>query len=312
MKLSLVIPCFNEEKNIEPFFQKCLENLQDLKVEYIFINDGSKDSTLKSIKDLIKNNKKANISCLNFSRNFGKEAAILAGLKKAQGDYVAIIDADLQQHPRYVRKMVEFLEDNKDYDSVACYQEKRKESKLLIFFKKMFYKLINKFSNVPFYENASDFRLLKRPMVEAVLSMEEYYRFSKGLFSYVGFNTYYMPYEVEKRLHGKSSWNFFKLCKYALNGIVSFTLAPLKLATFIGSISFVASIIYLVVVICQKLFIGIEISGYPTIVCLLLFFGGVQLIFIGIVGEYLGRTYMEVKRRPKYIIKDEINKDNIQ
>lgn len=311
MKLSLIIPCFNEEKNIEPFFQKCLENLKNLKIEYIFINDGSKDSTLKSIKDLIKNNAKENINCLNFSRNFGKEASILAGLKKAQGNYAAIIDADLQQHPKYIKKMYDFLVNNQDYDSVACYQEKRKESKILIFFKKIFYKLINKLSDVPFYENASDFRMLNRKMIDAILSMEEYYRFSKGLFSYIGFNTYYMPYTVEKRLHGKSSWSFLKLCKYAINGIISFSLAPLKLATWIGSVSFLASIIYLIVVICQKLFIGIELNGYPTIVCLLLFFGGVQLIFIGIVGEYLGRTYMEVKKRPKYIIKDEIDKDNI-
>ncbi len=308
MKLSLIIPCYNEEKNIKPFYQECLKVFKDEKnIEYIFINDGSKDKTHYEIKELIKSNQNINISYLNFSRNFGKEAAILAGMKQAQGDYISIIDADLQQNPKYVKKMLEFLENNPDYDSVACYQEKRKESKILIHFKNMFYSIINKLSEIDFKSNASDFRVLSKQVVNSILEMEEYYRFSKGLFSWVGYNTYYMPYEVEERKHGKSSWSFFGLIKYAMNGIISFSLAPLKLASILGSISFIGSLIYLIIIIIQKITVGIEISGYATIVCLILLFGGLQMILIGIIGEYLGRTYIEVKRRPKYIIKEKIS-----
>lgn len=307
MKLSLIIPCYNEEKNIELFMQSCLETFGNNKnVEYIFVNDGSKDDTFLEIKKIIKKYKAENIVGINFSRNFGKEAAMLAGLKRSTGQYTALIDADLQQHPKYVKQMLEFIEKHQEYDCITCFQEKRKENKFVACLKEMFYSLINKISEVPFYKNASDFRLFNRKVLDAILDMEEYYRFSKGIFSYVGFNTYYMPYEVNDRKYGKSSWSLFGLFKYAFSGIVGFSVAPLKLATILGITIMILSIIYLVVIIIKKIVVGIAISGYPTIICLILIFGGLQMFLLGIIGEYLGRTYVELKKRPIYIIKEEI------
>lgn len=309
MKLSLVIPCYNEEKNIEPFMECCIETFGNNKnIEYIFINDGSKDNTFSEIKKIIEKYNTENIFGINFSRNFGKEAAMLAGLKKSKGTYTALIDADLQQHPKYVKKMLEYIEKHDEYDCITCYQEKRKEKKLIIWLKERFYSLINKISEVTFYKNASDFRLFNRKVLNSILEMEEYYRFSKGIFSYVGFNTYYMPYEVNERLYGTSSWSLFGLFKYAFNGIVGFSVAPLKLATILGLITMLFSLIYLIIVIIKKIVVGIAISGYPTIICLILIFGGLQMFLLGIIGEYLGRVYVELKRRPVYIIKDEVSR----
>lgn len=302
--LSIIIPCFNEEKNIPLLFDECMKTFNDKKIEYIFINDGSKDKTYVEIKKLIKNFNDYNIVGINFSRNFGKEAAILAGLKNSSGDYVAIMDADLQQHPKYVKKMMDFLKNNPDYDEVACFQDKRKENKIVSALKGIFYSLINKVSDVKLQKNASDFRVLKRCVVEELINMPEYFRFSKGLFSFVGFNTYYMPYEVEKRKYGKSSWKLSSLFKYAFDGIIGFSTFPLKISTFIGVISFILSIIYLIIIVIQKFTVGIDIDGYPTIVCMILLFGGIQMIFLGIIGEYIGRIYLETKKRPIYIIKD--------
>lgn len=308
MKLSLVIPCYNEEKKIEPFMECCIETFGNNKnIEYIFINDGSKDNTFSEIKKIIEKYNTENIFGINFSRNFGKEAAILAGLKKSKGTYTVLIDADLQQHPKYVKKMLEYIEKHDEYDCITCYQEKRKEKKLIIWLKERFYSLINKISEVPFYKNASDFRLFNRKVLNSILEMEEYYRFSKGIFSYVGFNTYYMPYVVNERLYGTSSWSLFGLFKYAFNGIVGFSVAPLKLATILGLITMLFSLIYLIIVIIKKIVVGIAISGYPTMICLILIFGGLQMFLLGIIGEYLGRVYVELKKRPIYIIKDEVS-----
>lgn len=308
MKLSLVIPCYNEEKNIEPFMECCIETFGNNKnIEYIFINDGSKDNTFSEIKKIIEKYNTENIFGINFSRNFGKEAAILAGLKKSKGTYTVLIDVDLQQHPKYVKKMLEYIEKHDEYDCITCYQEKRKEKKLIIWLKERFYSLINKISEVPFYKNASDFRLFNRKVLNSILEMEEYYRFSKGIFSYVGFNTYYMPYVVNERLYGTSSWSLFGLFKYAFNGIVGFSVAPLKLATILGLITMLFSLIYLIIVIIKKIVVGIAISGYPTMICLILIFGGLQMFLLGIIGEYLGRVYVELKKRPIYIIKDEVS-----
>ena len=307
MKLSLIIPCYNEEKNIEPFMKCCIKTFGSNKdIEYIFINDGSKDNTFYEIKKIIEKYNTENILGINFSRNFGKEAAMLAGLKKSKGIYTALIDADLQQHPKYIKKMLEFIEEHDEYDCITCYQEKRKEKKLIIWLKEKFYSLINKISEVPFYKNASDFRLFNRKVLNSILDMEEYYRFSKGIFSYIGFNTYYMPYEVNERLYGTSSWSLFGLFKYAFNGIVGFSIAPLKLATILGIITVLFSLIYFIIVVIKKIVVGIAISGYPTIICLILIFGGLQMFLLGIIGEYLGRTYVELKKRPIYIIKDEV------
>ena len=309
MKLKLVIPCYNEEKNIEPFMKCCIETFGNNKnIEYIFINDGSKDNTFSEIKKIVEKYNTENILGINFSRNFGKEAAMLAGLKKSKGTYTALIDADLQQHPKYIKKMLEYIEEHNEYDCITCYQEKRKEKKLIIWLKEKFYSLINKISEVPFYKNASDFRLFNRKVLNSILEMKEYYRFSKGIFSYVGFNTYYMPYEVNERLYGTSSWSLFGLFKYAFNGIVGFSVAPLKLSTILGLIIMLFSFIYLIIVIIKKIAVGIAISGYPTIICLILIFGGLQMFLLGIIGEYLGRVYVELKKRPIYIIKDEVSR----
>ena len=204
-----------------------------------------------------------------------------------------------------IRDAFDELDSERDY-----YQEKRKEGKLLIWLKERFYSLINKISDVEFYKNASDFRLFNRKVLNSILDMEEYYRFSKGLFSYIGYNTYYMPYEVNERKYGKSSWSLFGLFKYALNGIIGFSVAPLKLATILGLITMILSLIYIIVIIIKKIFIGIAVSGYPTIICLILIFGGLQMFLLGVIGEYLGRTYVELKKRPIYIIKEEVIKDN--
>lgn len=308
MKLSFVIPCYNEEDNVELIHNKISETFKKVKYDYemIFINDGSKDKTILNLRKLVKTSKE-NIKVIDFSKNFGKEAAIYAGLKESTGDLVSLIDADMQQDPKYVLEMVEFLDKNEDYDSVAMYQEKRREGKVLSFFKKCFYKLINKISDTKFTSNASDFRTLKRNMVDAILSVKEYYRFSKGIFSWVGFNTYYMPYQVLDRANGTTKWSFKKLFKYALDGIISFTTAPLKMATYVGLFSSFCSIVYLIVVIIQKLCFGIDIPGYATIITLILFLGGLQLFSLGIIGEYIARTYIEVKERPIYIAREVIS-----
>ncbi|MBR5562529.1 MAG: glycosyltransferase family 2 protein [Clostridia bacterium] len=313
MKLSLVIPCYNEEGNVEKFFSEVnrVFNSKVSDYEFVFINDGSKDKTYQKLKQLYNNHhNESNIQVLTFSRNFGKEAAMYAGLSKAEGDLVCIIDADLQQRPEVVLEMLDVLNSDEELDCVAAYQQSRKESKTLSAFKSAFYKLINKISDVDFVNGASDFRLMKRVMVDAILQMSEFHRFSKGLFSYVGFNTKYIPYEVAQRESGESKWSFSKLFKYALEGIFAFSTAPLKLATFIGIFSSVCSILYLIVVVIQKLAFGIDVPGYATIVVLLLLIGGLLLFCLGIIGEYLSKMYVQVKNRPVYILKEHLKKDN--
>lgn len=310
MKLSLVIPCYNEEGNVEKFFSE-VKNVFNGRVEdyeFVFVNDGSKDKTYRKLKKLYENNcKESNIQILTFSRNFGKEAAMYAGLSKAEGDLVCIIDADLQQRPEVVLEMLDTLNSDEELDCVAAYQQSRKESAVLSAFKSAFYKLINKISDVDFVNGASDFRLMKRVMVDAILQMSEFHRFSKGLFSYVGFNTKYIPYEVCERESGESKWSYRKLFKYAFEGIFAFSTAPLKFATFIGIFSSVCSILYLIVVVIQKLAFGIDVPGYATIVVLLLLIGGLLLFCLGIIGEYLSKMYVQVKNRPIYILKEHLN-----
>ena len=304
MKLSLVVPCYNEQDNVELFYDAAVNAFANKGFDYeiVFVNDGSRDETMLRLREIY--NKSKNVRVVGFSRNFGKESAIYAGLKESEGDYVCIIDADLQQRPELVLDMMKVLDENEDYDSVACYQEDRHESKVLSFFKNCFYKLINRMAEIEFRSGASDFRLFRRRVVEAVLSMSEYYRFSKGIFSWVGFNTCYMPYEVEERANGHSKWSFWKLFKYAMDGIIAFTTLPLRLATFIGLFTSAASIIYMIVVIIQKLAFSIDVPGYATIVVLILLLGGLQLFCIGVLGEYLSKTYVESKHRPIYIAKE--------
>ena len=304
MKLSLVVPCYNEQDNVKAFYDACRQAFAGKIDDYeiVFVNDGSKDDTWKELKALWKQS--SNIKIMNFSRNFGKEAAMYAGLQKAEGQYVTVIDADLQQRPEVVVDMVAFLEANEDYDCVAAYQQERKEGAVLSFFKKVFYKLINSMCEINFRSGASDFRTFRREMVESVLELKEYFRFSKGIFSWVGYNTYFMPYDVQERNAGNTSWSFGKLMKYAVEGIVAFTTAPLNLATWLGGISALLAGVYMLVVIIQKLCFGIAIPGYPTLVVLILFIGGIQMLLLGIIGQYISKIYIEGKRRPIYIAKE--------
>ena len=305
MKLSLVVPCYNEEENVGLFYDEAYKVFEkhNYKLEIVFVNDGSRDNSRSELERII-DRAQVDIKVVDFSRNFGKEAAMYAGLKNATGDYVAIIDADLQQDPKYVVEMCEFLDKNASFDCVAMCQEERKEGALLSFLKGSFYKLINAISQVRFVSGASDFRVFRRHMVDSILEVTEYYRFSKGIFSWVGYNTHYMIYEVRERAHGTTNWSFWKLFKYAVEGIVAFTTTPLRIATITGIVSALMSIFYLLFVIIQKLFFGIIIPGYATIVVLILLLGGLQLFALGIIGEYLARTYMEVKKRPIYIARD--------
>ena len=303
--ISFVIPCYNEENNVKPMYDLVLDRCKDIKdkFEIIFINDGSKDKTIDNLREIV-NSTRENVRVIDFSRNFGKESAIFAGLSNAKGDYVALIDGDLQQDPKYVVDAVKFLEENKYFDCVTYYQETRKEGKLISFFKRTFYKVINKMSDCEFVENASDFRILRRNMVDSIVGMEEYFRFSKGIFSWVGFHSHNLPYDVKDRNSGTTKWGFKKLLKYAFDGIIAFTTVPLKLATYTGIISFVISLICIIGVIIEKLCFGIEVPGYATIIILLLLLGGLQLSSLGILGEYLGRTYIETKKRPIFIARE--------
>lgn len=310
MKLSLVVPCFNEEENVQLFFDETQRAFEGIvgNYEIVFVNDGSTDNTRKNLKVIYENNSDK-VQVLTFSRNFGKESAIFAGLSHAKGDLVCIIDADLQQRPEVVIEMLKAMSEDDSIDCVTAYQENRKESKFMTVVKSGFYKVINKIADVDFVNGASDFRLMKRNMVDAILDMGEYHRFSKGIFSWVGFNTKYIPYTVEERRFGKSKWNFIKLLKYAIEGIISFSTFPLKFVTGIGLATSFASVLYLLVVVFQKLIFGIDVPGYATIVVLVLFLGGIQLFCLGLLGEYLSKIYMQVKNRPIYVLKEHLGKD---
>ena len=309
MKLSLVVPCFNEEGNVENFYEEVKNTFkEDFDYEVVFVNDGSTDKTAVALRKLHKENN--NIKVINFSRNFGKEAAMYAGLDEASGELVCVIDADLQQHPQEVLKMMKILDENPDTDCVTAYQQKRREGKIMSFVKSCFYKIINAISEVKFVNGASDFRIMRRTMVEAVLSMTEYHRFSKGIFSWVGFNTEYMPYEATARKSGKTKWSTKRLFKYALEGIVSFSTKPLRFATYVGFLSSMLSIIYMIVVVVQKLLFDIAVPGYATIVVLVLLLGGLQLFCMGVLGEYFAKMYIQVKNRPVYIVKEKLSKND--
>lgn len=306
MKLSLVVPCYNEEENVELFYKevaKCFEGkIQDY--EFVFVNDGSKDKTMKKLKEIYKNRKSDNVKLIGFSRNFGKEAAIYAGMQQAEGEYTTIIDADLQQRPEVVVQMVQILEENENYDCVAAFQEKRSEGKVLTFFKNSFYKIINTVADTEFISGASDFRTFRTNVREAILSVSEYHRFSKGIFSWVGFETKFIPYVAEQRNAGTSKWSFRKLFKYGMDGIISFSVAPLRMATWAGTICAELALIYMVIIFLQKLFFGIDVPGHATIVTLILFIGGVQLFFLGVLGEYVSKMYIQEKNRPIYITRE--------
>ncbi len=305
MKLSLVVPCYNEAESVAAFQDAAIQTFQDCSYDFeiIYVDDGSTDATLHELRKLHKA-QRCPVKVVSFSRNFGKEAGIYAGLQHASGEYICFIDADLQQRPEIARDMVRILDEQPEYDIVAAYQDRRGESKILSFFKKCFYSLINKLSDVNLKSDASDFRTIRRSVAESILSLGEYHRFSKGIFAWVGYNTCFIPYIACERAAGTSKWNFRKLFNYAVEGIIGYSTRPLRIATFLGGISAFAAIVYLIIVILQKLITGIDIPGYATIVVLVLFLGSMQLFCIGIIGEYVGRTFEQSKDRPIYIAKE--------
>lgn len=300
-EISLVVPCYNEAGSVRAFYERCKEVFCEKNFEVLFINDGSCDESEKELEKL--SWEYENITVINFSRNFGKEAAMYAGLHYVSGGLISIIDADLQQDPEVVLQMMGILDKKQNIDIVAAYQEKRKESKVLSWIKGRFYKFINRLSEVEFRENASDFRTFRKNVKNALLQMPEYFRFSKGLFAWLGFETEYIPYEAKERFSGKTKWNLWKLIKYSVEGIVSFSIMPLHIAMIIGLLISAGSLIYGGWIIIKKLIWGIAIPGYATLVVLILFLGGMQLLVLGIIGEYLAKTYIQGKNRPVYVIK---------
>lgn len=311
MKLSLVVPCYNEAENVVPFQDAVISAFDGCGYDYeiIFVNDGSKDATLHNLRKIFKA-QKCPVKVVSFSRNFGKESGLYAGLQQASGEYISLIDADLQQRPEIVRDMVKILDEQPEYDVVAAYQDCRGEGKVLSFFKKSFYAIINKLSKVTLQPDASDFRTFRRSVRDSILAMGEYHRFSKGIFAWVGYDTCFIPYTACERNAGTTKWNFGKLLNYAIDGIIGFSTAPLRFSTYVGALSAIAAVVYLIIVVLQKLIWGIDIPGYATIIVLILFFGSMQLFGLGIIGEYVGRTFEQSKDRPIYIAKEILSYEN--
>ncbi len=303
--LSVLVPCYNEEESLPLFYSaivKVAESMPQVRYEFIFINDGSKDNTLRIVKDYHKGDSR--VRFLSFSRNFGKEAAIYAGLEAAQGDYVVLLDADLQHPPEYIPKMYEIIE-KEGYDSAAMQRVSRSgEGKIHSFFSRAFYKIINKISNTNIREGATDYRMMTRQMVDAVLSMQEYHRFTKGIFSWVGFETKWLECENVERKMGKTKWSFKSLLYYSLEGIAAFSTTPLILASIFGICFCFLAFLMEIVVIVKTLIWGDPVAGFPTLICVMFLIGGIQLLIMGIQGQYISRTYTEVKRRPVYLVRE--------
>ena len=308
MKLSLVVPCYNEAENVAPFQDAVIEAFAGCGYDYeiIYVDDGSKDATLLQLRKLYQA-QKCPVKVVSFSRNFGKEAGLYAGIQQSSGDYVCLIDADLQQRPEIARDMVTILDEEPELDMVAAYQDRRGESKVLSFFKKSFYKIINKLTDTPLKSDASDFRTFRRSVADSILALGEYHRFSKGIFAWVGYNTKFIPYVACERTRGTTKWNFGKLTNYAIDGIIGYSTKPLRFASVLGIITSIAALIYLIAVVLEKLITGIDIPGYATIIVLILLLCGMQLFCIGIIGEYVGRTFEQSKQRPIYIAKEILN-----
>lgn len=305
MKLSLVVPCYNEADNVALFRDAVISAFDGCGYDYeiVFVDDGSKDATLHNLKKL-HTEQACPVKVVSFSRNFGKESALYAGMRHASGEYICLIDADLQQQPKIVRNMVQLLDAEPETDMIAAYQDRRDEGKVLGFFKKCFYSLINRLSDVSLHADASDFRTFRRSVAESILEMGEYHRFSKGIFSWVGYKTQYIPYTACKRVAGETKWSFRKLCNYAIDGIIGFSTRPLRLSVYLGILTAVAAVLYLIAVVLQKLLVGIDVPGYATIIVLILLLGAMQLLCIGIIGEYVGKTFEQSKERPIYIAKE--------
>mgnify|MGYP000893869022 FL=1 len=308
MTISVIVPCFNEEESI-PLFHEAMEavryQIRD-QFEYIFVNDGSTDQTLAVLREL--SSRCSDVHYLSFSRNFGKEAALYAGLQEASGDLVTVMDVDLQDPPELLIEMKAMLDSNPELDCVGTRRTTREgEPPIRSFFANLFYKLINKISQVEMVDGARDFRLMRRQMVTAILEVSEYNRFSKGIFAWVGFNTEYLEYKNVERVAGKTSWNFWSLFNYSLEGIVNFSDAPLNIAFLGGILSWILAFILMAVIIIRTLVFGDPTSGWPSLMTVILLLGGFQLLTIGILGKYIGKIFMETKKRPIYVIKEKSN-----
>lgn len=303
--ISLIVPCYNEQEVLPLFYEevsRVTALMPDYGFEFLFVDDGSKDSTLEILKQLSQNDER--VRYISFSRNFGKEAAMYAGFCEADGNYVAVMDADLQDPPSLLPEMINIIK-NQGYDSVATRRVTRAgEPKIRSIFARMFYKLINKISDADIVDGARDFRLMKRDMVDAIVRMSEYNRFSKGIFGWIGFKTYWLPFENVERAAGETKWSFWKLFKYSLEGIISFSQTPLNIASWIGIFFTIMSFVGVAVVFVRRLFFDDPVQGWASTVCFICFIGGIQLFCTGIMGQYLAKTYMEVKNRPIYIIRE--------
>lgn len=305
--VSLIVPCYNEQEALPVFYEEVTKVASKLTQEYeiIFVDDGSKDGTLSRLKLLA--TKDSHITYISFSRNFGKEAAMYAGFCNAQGNYVAVLDADMQDPPALLPEMLDILESG-EYDSVATRRVSRNgEPPIRSWFARKFYQIINKISDADIVDGARDFRLMKRDMVDAIISMSEYNRFSKGIFGWIGFRTYWLPYENVERVAGETKWNFWKLFKYAIDGIINFSQVPLNIASWFGIIMTFMSFVMLIVIVVRKLIFGDPVEGWASTICVIIFIGGIQLFCTGIMGQYIAKTYMESKRRPHYIIAETNN-----
>lgn len=306
--LSVVVPCYNEEESVALFYEELMKNdaffkEKQVELEVLYIDDGSTDHTVSEVKKL--RNKDERVHLISFSRNFGKEAAMFAGLEKAKGDYVVIMDVDLQDPPSLLPEMFACIEEG--YDSVATRRVTRKgEPPIRSFFARMFYRLMKKISKTEMMDGARDYRLMTRQMVDAILSMREYNRFTKGIFGWVGFRTKWLEYENVERARGETKWNFWKLLMYSFEGIVAFSTAPLQIAAFMGVFFCIIAFLMIIFIIVRKLIFGDPVDGWPSLVCIILLTSGVQFFCTGILGQYLAKTYMEVKRRPIYLVKEEV------
>lgn len=303
--VSLIVPCYNEEESLPIFYEAVCEVaqvLENYQITMLLVNDGSKDGTLAIMRELAARDER--VKYISFSRNFGKEAAMYAGFCNADGDYVAVMDADMQDPPSLLPQMLEILESG-EYDSVATRRVTREgEPPIRSFFARMFYKIINKISDADIVDGARDFRLMKREMVDAIVAMCEYNRFSKGIFGWIGFRTKWLPFKNVERVAGETKWNFWGLFKYSIDGIVNFSQAPLSFASLMGILLTMVSFFAILFIIVRRLVFGDPVAGWASTVCIILFMGGLQLMCMGIVGQYLAKMYLEVKRRPHYIVSE--------
>lgn len=302
--ISLIIPCYNEQDALPYFYSEAVSVLKQMcsTYELIFINDGSKDQTLAAIKELAE--KDSHVRYLSFSRNFGKEAAIYAGFCNAGGQYVAVMDADMQDPPSLLPQMMKKLQSG-EYDSVATRRVSREGEPLIrSWFARKFYKIVNRISDTDIVDGARDFRLMKKEMVDAIVSMGEYNRFSKGIFGWIGFRTYWLPYENVERIAGETKWSFWKLFKYALDGIINFSQVPLSIASWCGIGMTAVSFIMLFVIMIRRICFGDPVAGWASLMCVIIFIGGIQLFCMGIMGQYIAKTYMETKKRPHYLVSE--------